>query len=1110
MRDFNESSMKYTLEEHLYCLGQKYKEVHELCALWSILEKDLTNKLSQSSRVFPFFSKHDVSHSKSIITNIGLFLGETRIKKLSPTDTFMLILCAHVHDYGMAYSIEEICEILNDSNGQLKEYIDSKKDYSKEAKVLYEYYQKYKNVDFENIAYTLRDIYLAITIILSDFLRPQHAKGVKKMEDDFKELLFGRIKQRFISAVIIICKLHGEDFDNIFKELEYCSTGIFSDDCHPRFIAAMIRIGDLLDIDNSRFSKEFERSYISENNSIPELSQIHYLKHESITHLFINHEIIEVEANIYTNKARGLSRKVAIEIYRWLNGLDEECQKLSANWSEIAQYDYGTPSRVTMKKIFIDGIEYLKQLHDLKMELPNDRIFSLLNGTNIYENKYVAFREVVQNAIDATLLQVWKDFSSGEIRRNNIEDYDSLLNWLLGNPTDERRVRDLIKKNKIILDSFINKYQIQVNVIADSDEESVYVEVIDNGTGIGEDDLVYMSKIGGNHMSNPRINKLVKDMPSWLTPSGAFGIGLQSLFQLTNQIDFYTKKRNRTQRHIIFYSYSYNKGCIECLRCPNEMTETHDMHLFDKIASHGTMVRFKIDEELFCNENYLLNYDEEFDGKDHLYKYIWVEVIRQFKKYFKSIEWDYFPVYFTYDLIKNKKIDKHTESQCVFPNRLLYSTLKSKDKMIFDFLKNSKYYSAMICYYNTKKQLLFQFQIPTATVLHADRGKIVVKIRQQEDFFRLHYKHECINSYKHIFRYDKMKDYPYILMLKQNVNILNLKVGIFDSDASKYLSIERNTLKRNSLTFDVIKDSEQKCFTMLCETLILQKTRIKDDCFPILTLLFARFANENLFNVFFDKFSNNHKYFIMIGDNEYDILDIKDNFKISILYDDQYEILDDTFYKNVFSVFPQNFFCPSKIIYSEFPEENVLGKNLRKKRRAEYHCRIRRETEKECLIRMDATEKKQEVFYSLTSYNTQKMNINLLIKCLFKPWKDYKDIVVSKHPITYNYNNHCLNNLEKNIYNFILSPFDNDVINCMSKNITKCKKTFMDETLKVVLLSGQFKKCIDYVEKHGIKSNTKDVIKNKYIEFVSTVSGYIWDIYQDEKIENETGVLSIQ
>ena len=1098
MNDINESSMKYTLEEHLHYLGQKNKEVAELCALWSILEKDLTDKLSQSSRVFPYYSKHDVTHSKSIITNIGLFLGEARIKKLSPTDTFLLILCAHVHDYGMAYSIEEVCEILNDSNGQLREYIQNKREYSKEAKVLYDYYHKNKYINFENVAYTLRDIYLAITIVLSDFLRPQHSEGVKKMEKDFKALLYGRIKQRFISAVIVICKLHGEDFENIFKELEYCCTGIFSDDCHPRFIAAMIRIGDLLDLDNSRFSNEFERSYFSDSNSIPELSRIHYLKHESITHLYINHESIEVEANIYTKTANELSRKVAVEIYKWLNGLDEECQKLNTCWSEIAQYDYGTPPRVTMKKVFIDGIEYLKQLHDLKMELPNDRIFSLLNGTNIYKNKYVAFREVIQNAIDATLLQVWKDFVSGEIKRSNTKDYNSLLRNFLGNSTEDKRAKELIKKNNTPLDFFINKYSIQVNVIADKGADAVYIEVIDNGTGIGEEDLVYMSKIGGNHMSNPQINKLVKDMPPWLTPSGAFGIGLQSLFQLTNQIDFFTKKSNRTPRHIIFYSYSYNKGCIECLRCPSELGETNDMHLFNKIASHGTMVRFRIDNELFCKENYLLNYDEEKKKKNNFFKHIWVEVLHQLKQYFNNIEWDYFPVYLNSYNIEKKDSITHNVSQCVYPNRILYSTLKSKNKIIFDFMKKSRYTSAIVCYYNTKHNLFFVFIIPTVTITYSNQEKVVVKIHQQEDFFRLQYKHEPIENYTHIFRYDNMADSPYILMLKQNVNLYNLKVEIFDSDASKYLSIDRNVLKRNSLTFDVIKESEQNCFTKLCEELTLQNTRIKDDCFPILTLLFARFVNKNMFNAFFDKYSNKHKYYIKIGKNDYDILTIKDNFAIELIYDENYEITDDEFYKNVFSIFPQNFFCPSKIIYSVSDEKDESGeKQIRKS--AEYLCKIRRDTEKECLIKMDSYSKEQEIFYSLTSYNTQKLNIKLLIKSLFKPWKDYKDIVVYKHPITFKYKNHCLNNLEKNIYNFILSPFDDNVTDFMLSLLNDGKQKFIDKTVELIVKSSQFTKCIEYVEKYGIKSNAKDVIQDKYIQFVKTVLNYIWDLYQVEK-----------
>ena len=473
-------------------------------------------------------------------------------------------------------------------------------------------------------------------------------------------------------------------------------------------------------------------------------------------------------------------------------------------------------------------------------------------------------------------------------------------------------------------------------------------------------------------------------------------------------------------------------------------------------------------------------------------------MLHQLKQYFNNIEWDYFPVYLNSYNIEKKDSITHNVSQCVYPNRILYSTLKSKNKIIFDFMKKSRYTSAIVCYYNTKHNLFFVFIIPTVTITYSNQEKVVVKIHQQEDFFRLQYKHEPIENYTHIFRYDNMADSPYILMLKQNVNLYNLKVEIFDSDASKYLSIDRNVLKRNSLTFDVIKESEQNCFTKLCEELTLQNTRIKDDCFPILTLLFARFVNKNMFNAFFDKYSNKHKYYIKIGKNDYDILTIKDNFAIELIYDENYEITDDEFYKNVFSIFPQNFFCPSKIIYSVSDEKDESGeKQIRKS--AEYLCKIRRDTEKECLIKMDSYSKEQEIFYSLTSYNTQKLNIKLLIKSLFKPWKDYKDIVVYKHPITFKYKNHCLNNLEKNIYNFILSPFDDNVTDFMLSLLNDGKQKFIDKTVELIVKSSQFTKCIEYVEKYGIKSNAKDVIQDKYIQFVKTVLNYIWDLYQVEK-----------
>ncbi len=1099
-KDFDRS-IKYTLINRLEELSCNNKEVNELYVLWKVIEKDLTEKLSETNRFFPYFSKHDVSHSKALITNISLFLGENRLRKLSPTDTFLLIFCSYVHDYGMAYDIDEICDVLEDKDGKFKKYIDKRKESSAEALILYNYYHENKNKNYDEVKITLRDLYLSITILLEDFLRPLHSDGVERAVKDFNILLRGRIKFRFINAIITICKLHSKDFDKIFSELEYCCTGIYSDDCHPRFIASMIRIGDLLDLDNGRFSKEFERTFFKEKNSIPKISKIHYLKHESITHLYISENYIEVEAKIYSQHAGENTRDVANEISNWLNNLENECYNINAKWGEIAQHDFGTPPRLIKKKIYIDDTEFSKHFHDLKMELPNDRIFSLLIGSNIYKDKYVAFREVIQNAIDATLLQLWKDIVSGELLDNNKSNYETLLSYLSSNDTS---LRKQIKK-ETSRNSFINRYKIQVNIITDKEDKSVFVEVIDNGTGIGEEDLVYMSKIGGNHMSNPDVNKLINDMPAWFTPSGAFGIGLQSLFQLTNQIDFYTKKNNKTPRHIIFYSYSANKGSIECIKCPEGKERNK---FFDKISSHGTMVRFKIDEKLFYQDNQLLNYDEEFDGNDNLYAHIGIEIIKVFKNYLVNMDWNYFPVYLrnTPDLIGRGDI------QCVYPNYILYSTIKASDCILYNFFKKSNHIAGVnVYYYNSEQQLFFHFHIPAVQILNSDESKYLIKITFLDNFFKLHYKYSYVDDCQNLFQIYDMRDYPYGEMIKDGRNIMNLTVGIFDNDASKYLSIDRNTLKFNGISYESIKKNEVKCFSLFCEKLVKENSdKINENCFAILALLFTRFVDDKLVSSFINKYSPDKKCKIQIGNKQVSIEDLRNNITIRTSSPVENDLLGGAFTEEIYNYFPRNFFCPFKIIYKQ--KRKNINNSSTVISTTEYFCKIRRESESKCLVKMDEESKKHEIVKSLMSTGSsrlsriRKYDIDLLIKSLFKPWSNYRNIVVYKHPMSYSNKGHFHNLIEKNIYNYILSPFDKFTTNLIHSFIGLRKNDFLNKIRSSISEIQQLDKCINYVSKYGIVKNNSNTIRDEYESFIMEVVGYIWDefsTYESGKLSKE-------
>ncbi len=90
--------------------------------------------------------------------------------------------------------------------------------------------------------------------------------------------------------------------------------GIRAESIYPRFAAAMLRLGDVLDVENNRFS-EFAVEHMTQ---MPYESILHKMKHESITHIVISPEVI---------------RRCA---QRWFDLVNKEVEDLIYGWNEIA------------------------------------------------------------------------------------------------------------------------------------------------------------------------------------------------------------------------------------------------------------------------------------------------------------------------------------------------------------------------------------------------------------------------------------------------------------------------------------------------------------------------------------------------------------------------------------------------------------------------------------------------------------------------------------------------------------------------------------------------------------------------------------------------------
>ena len=102
---------QYTLEKHLCKLGNINDNCKSLESVYDLQNRKLNRYLSSVMTTFPTYSTHDVFHSVNIISAIESVLGRKRIKKLSGIDTFLILMCAYMHDVGMLYTEKEVREI---------------------------------------------------------------------------------------------------------------------------------------------------------------------------------------------------------------------------------------------------------------------------------------------------------------------------------------------------------------------------------------------------------------------------------------------------------------------------------------------------------------------------------------------------------------------------------------------------------------------------------------------------------------------------------------------------------------------------------------------------------------------------------------------------------------------------------------------------------------------------------------------------------------------------------------------------------------------------------------------------------------------------------------
>lgn len=327
---------------------------------------------------FPNYTLHDSTHVINVIYAMGAVLGD-QIKNLSLGEIELLILSASLHDVGMVYNDDERQAAFKDT-------------------------EKCTNFLKEQAPELIGCLHKEWSVIVQqNYLRSLHPFRINEIleRSTWKKIFDSRppniIHEKYIVAV---CEAHGLSPDDIMNNDDLRLHEFY--DIDTLFIAILLRLGDILDFDDSR-SPAVLADYADGNTKSVE----EWRKHMS-SKGFMYPDSPSKKALAFSAECTepGLEHSIR-DFLKWIEDELLNCAKLQRLCVKPWQRTFQFPCGVDTTEITRHG--YVSDEFSLTMD--QVKILNLLTGENLYQSNFVFVRELLQNAIDATLLRGKMDSS---------------------------------------------------------------------------------------------------------------------------------------------------------------------------------------------------------------------------------------------------------------------------------------------------------------------------------------------------------------------------------------------------------------------------------------------------------------------------------------------------------------------------------------------------------------------------------------------------------------------------------------------------------------------------------------------------------------------------
>lgn len=521
---------------------------------------------------FPHYPGHGVEHSERIIAQLSLMLfdGAKPVVKFSAVEVYCLLCAAYLHDMGMVVSPGEVATILTSEPWKAFVSVDGEGH-----KVFTECValRKRRIEGSEDLARFLAD--QALRYLVAEFVRHEHherGKTTLEMHPFLKQLVSDNDSVAF-ETIAEIGIGHGLSDSELLDGSRFPEErDVFGEKVNVRFLARLLRIGDLLDMSTKRADPMTARGVGPlPPDAVPHWQQYSYTKHECISP-----KVIEFTFECENQETHAILRD-------WFGCLEVEVRNASLGQMHAGRHDNWKAPRCIVRSqstadpsaaksgptIIIKPSSAAKYtFHDWKLELDHEQVLQRLIS-DVYDDPSVFVRELIQNALDATRCQMFVDFEA--------QDPDVTPP---ARPTQFSS--DFLKRYPVIVS--LAEEDVQLSPDGPTEKRQVFT-IEDFGTGMSEDIIRrYFLQVGRSYYQSSEFRERFK-----FAPTSRFGIGFLSVFAVSDDVTVETA--------YIDAASGKSAGIKLRLRGPKSylLTETWDGFAErPKQDRHGTRIRVVI------------------------------------------------------------------------------------------------------------------------------------------------------------------------------------------------------------------------------------------------------------------------------------------------------------------------------------------------------------------------------------------------------------------------------------------------------------------------------------------------------------------------------------